>query len=190
VLFERGAFTAADTAATAQALTAFAAGLPAFVLLKVFQAAYFAREDTKTPMRWTIVNLVVNVAGSIGLFFLFQHLGLMPHVGIALATSIAGWINAIGLWLGLSRRGDFEADRRVVRNVPLILLASIGMGAALVAAQSWLAPGLAASATLPVRLAALGALVTAGLVVFGALILATGVMSPVQLKRFTGRGKR
>ena len=52
VLFERGAFTAADTAATAPALAAYAAGLPAFVAIKVLQPAYFAREDTRTPM-WT-----------------------------------------------------------------------------------------------------------------------------------------
>ncbi|MFM1814967.1 MAG: hypothetical protein RLZ98_1662, partial [Pseudomonadota bacterium] len=51
VLFERGAFTAADTTATAAALAIFAAGLPSFVLIKVFSPAYFAREDTSTPMR-------------------------------------------------------------------------------------------------------------------------------------------
>ena len=64
VLFERGAFTAADTAATAPALAAYAAGLPAFVAIKVLQPAYFAREDTRTPMWYGGISMVVNVVGA------------------------------------------------------------------------------------------------------------------------------
>ncbi|MCB1511197.1 MAG: murein biosynthesis integral membrane protein MurJ, partial [Hyphomicrobiaceae bacterium] len=56
VLFERGAFTSKDTPATAWALAAFAAGLPAFVMIKVFQPAFFAREDTRTPMIYAAIN--------------------------------------------------------------------------------------------------------------------------------------
>ena len=72
VLFERGAFKPEDTANTAAALGAIAFGLPSFVLLKVFQPAFFAREDTKTPMRYAWVNMTINVVGSLGLFFLFK----------------------------------------------------------------------------------------------------------------------
>ena len=64
VLFERGAFTSADTPATAQALAAFAVGLPAFVLIKVFSPAFFAREDTRTPMIYAGVSVIVNVLGA------------------------------------------------------------------------------------------------------------------------------
>ncbi|MEM8812294.1 MAG: murein biosynthesis integral membrane protein MurJ, partial [Pseudomonadota bacterium] len=88
VLFERGAFTREDSIATAPALAAFAVGLPAFVLIKVFSPAFFAREDTKTPMWFAIVGVVVNVAGSLALFPVYQH------VGIAIASSLAGWVNA------------------------------------------------------------------------------------------------
>src|SRR5690606_39090485 len=94
VLFERGAFTPSDTAATAAALAAFAIGLPSFVMIKVFQPAFFAREDTRTPMWFAAINLVVNAVGSLVLFFLFERIGWMPHVGIAIATTVAGWINA------------------------------------------------------------------------------------------------
>ena len=93
-LFERGAFTAADTPATAYALAIFALGLPAFVLIKVFQPAYFAREDTATPMRYATLSLAMNTLGSIALFFWFRSLGVMPHLGIAVATTLGGWLNA------------------------------------------------------------------------------------------------
>ena len=76
-LFERGAFSAADTPATAYALAIFALGLPSFVLIKVFSPAYFAREDTATPMRYATLSLTLNTLGSIALFFAFPSLG--PH---------------------------------------------------------------------------------------------------------------
>ena len=112
-LFERGAFTPADTPATAYALAIFALGLPSFVLIKVFSPAYFAREDTATPMRYAVVSLTANTLGSIALFFLFRRLGLMPHLGIAVATTLGGWLNAGLLYATLVRRGDFVADARL-----------------------------------------------------------------------------
>jgi putative peptidoglycan lipid II flippase len=183
VLFERGAFSAKDTPATAAALAAFAVGLPSFVLIKVFQPAFFAREDTATPMRFAAVNLTVNAAGSIVLFFLFDALGLMPHVGIAVATSGAGWINALLLWAVLVRHGDFAADSRLKRNVPLILVVSVAMGAALALAMPVLEPYLAAGQSNSVRAAGLGALIAVGMTVFGALSLLTGIVRPAQLGR-------
>lgn len=183
VLFERGAFTAADTDATALALSAFAIGLPAFVLIKVFQPAFFAREDTKTPMRFAFVNMVVNVIGSLALFYLFSRMGHPPHVGIALATSIAGWVNAFLLLGSLMRSGDFAFDRRLLRNLPLVLLSSLAMGAVIWYVVPLLAPYMASSSALAVQAAALASLVTVGALVFFALIFATGVFSFAQLRR-------
>ncbi len=187
VLFERGAFGPSDTEATAWALAAFAVGLPAFVLIKVFQPAYFAREDTKTPMRYAGVNLVVNVAGSLILFFAFQQIGFMPHVGLALATSIAGWVNAFLLWATLARTGEFAFDARLARNLPLILLASLAMGGALVAALPLLGPYLAYGQPLPIRLSALAAMVVGGAAIFFAITTVTGVLSPAMLRRAARR---
>lgn len=188
VLFERGAFSAADTHSTATVLAVFALGLPAFVLIKVFSPAYFAREDTKTPMRYAAISLTANTLGSIALFFIFRNLGWMPHLGIAIATSLGGWLNAYLLWSTLRTQGAFQADDRLRRNLPLIALASIAMGAALYWAAGAFAGQLHASHGILVNTAALAALVTFGMVVFGAMILATGVMSPTQFKRFTRRG--
>jgi putative peptidoglycan lipid II flippase len=66
VLFERGAFGPDDTVATALALAVYGAGLPAFVLQKVLQPLYFAREDTRTPFRYALVAMVVNAVAAVG----------------------------------------------------------------------------------------------------------------------------
>jgi putative peptidoglycan lipid II flippase len=177
VLFERGAFTAADTAPTAWALAAFAVGLPAFVLNKVLSPAYFAREDTRTPMKYATVNMVVNVVLSVALFFYFRAQGWMPHLGIAVATSVAGWINAFQLWWGLRQRGEFAADARLIRTLPMILLSSVVMGVILWYGADALAPWLARTNLLPVRFGALAALVFLGLAAYAVLIFGTGVFS-------------
>lgn len=187
VLFQRGAFAPSDTAATAAALAAFAVGLPSFVMIKVFQPAFFAREDTRTPMRYAAVNLVVNAAGSLVLFFLFDRIGWMPHVGIAIATTVGGWVNALLLVVTLVRAGNYQPDRRLIRNIWLILLASAVMGAALAAVMPVLESHLAASQRLIHRASALALLVGIGLSVYGLMILTTGVLRRDQLRRFLRR---
>src|SRR5439155_8751235 len=92
VLFERGAFGAEATRATAAALAAFASGLPAYVLIKVLKPAFYAREDTTTPFRYAVAAMIANIV--LGLI-LFSILGF---VGIAMATSLASWLNLALLW--------------------------------------------------------------------------------------------
>ena len=175
-LYERGAFTPGDSMAVAQALAVFAAGLPAFVMIKVFSPAFFAREDTRTPMRYAAVSLAVNTAGSIGLFWLFRELGLMPHVGIAVATTAGGWLNAGLLWRELRRRGHFVADARLARALPAMVAAAAAMGAALWfgarAAEPWLVSG-QGTAT---RIAALALLITLGGAIYFGLAFALGAL--------------
>ena len=100
VLFERGSFGPEDTLRTAGALAAFAVGLPAFVLVKAFTPGFFAREDTRTPLIIAVVSIVVNVA----LNLLFLYGTALAQVGIALATSLSGWLNAVLLAVVLLRR--------------------------------------------------------------------------------------
>ena len=126
-VFEHGAFSRADTFAVAPAVLAFAVGLPAFSMTKVFQPGFYAREDTKTPMRFAIVSVVVNIVASISLSQWFGH------TGIALATSIAAWVNCALLGVTLSRRGLFELDERSRMRLPRILLSGVAMGAILLA---------------------------------------------------------
>ena len=187
VLFERGAFGGQDTPATAWALAAFAIGLPSFVLIKVFQPAFFAREDTRTPMRFAVQNMAVNVVGSIVLFFAFQAFGWWPHVGIALATTLAGWLNAWMLWRTLSGSGAIASDARLRRNGIRILLASAAMGALLLVLVPVAGPLTSAGNPLTVRLAALAAIVGAGMVTYASIVLMTGVLDRAQLGRFFRR---
>lgn len=178
VLYERGAFTAADTPNTANALAIFALGLPAFVLIKVFSPAFFAREDTKTPMRFAVISLTANTAGSIALFFLFRSLEIMPHLGIAVATTLGGWMNAGMLWLSLHRQGHFAIDRRASRSLPKIVVSSLVMGLGLYFGADLLAPWLDVHNGFLMRMAALGLLVGAGMALY---FLATHVSGAFRL---------
>jgi putative peptidoglycan lipid II flippase len=167
VLFQHGQFTAADTAATAPALAAYAAGLPAFVIVKVMVPGYFARQDTKTPVKIAALTMTVNVA-------LTLALGLtLAQLGIALALSIAGWVNALTLIAVLGRRGQFALDQRARRALPRIALAALGMGALVLALDYALAGAFAGG--LALKLAALVGLVSGGLAGFALLALLLGV---------------
>jgi len=183
VLFERGRFSGADTYAVSGALAIFALGLPAFVLQKVFQPGYFAREDTRTPMRYTAWSLGVNTAGSIALFVLFPHLGLSPHLGIAVATSIGGWLNVALLYRGLVRRGHFQADARLKWALPMIALSSAVMALALIAGVFQLSAYLAVGQPLVVRAGALALLISAGAAVYFAVAFLSGAVRLSQLGR-------
>jgi putative peptidoglycan lipid II flippase len=177
VLFERGAFGPAETAATAGALAAYAAGLPAFVLVKVMAPAFFARHDTATPVKIAFAAIATNLV-------LTTTLGLLTplaHVGVAMATSAAGWINALLLIHLLRRRGQFALDPRARRTLPRMALASLGMGAVLLALEPLLAPAFAGA--LGLRLGALAILVGAGLVAFAALAVALGALPWGEVKR-------
>ncbi len=186
-LFERGAFSGSDTRAVSAALAIFALGLPAFVAMKVFQPAYFAREDTKTPMRFTAISLAVNTVGSVALFFLFPILGWSAHLGIAVATVVGGWLNAGLLYRGLVRTGPFQADPRLRRALPMIVLSSAAMGLALVAGTTQLAPWLAIGNPLLVRAGALALLVAGGAVVYFAAAFVTGALRFGMLGRILRR---
>jgi putative peptidoglycan lipid II flippase len=185
-LFERGAFTAADTAATAYALAIFALGLPAFVLIKVFSPAYFAREDTATPMRYAVISLTANTLGSISLFFLFRSMGLMPHLGIAVATTLGGWLNAVLLYGTLVKRGDLILDARLRHALRSIVANSLVMGAFVWMISHFLSDSFAHPSAI-MRAAALALLVGAGLVVYACCVVASGVIEIRQLRGLFGR---
>jgi putative peptidoglycan lipid II flippase len=179
VLFERGAFGVAETAATSAALAAYALGLPAYVLIKVLAPGFFAREDTATPVKVAAFCVAINLVLNLVL------MGPLLHVGIALATAISAWINA-GLlaWL-LVRRGHFVADARLRRAIPRTLLASAAMAGALWFAQdalSGIADADAARAAV-----VLAILVALGLAVFAAAAVGFGAARLADIKRLLDR---
>ena len=181
VLFERGAFGEEARLGTAAALQAFAVGLPAFVLIKVLSPAFFAREDTKTPMLVGGVAVAVNIAVSLALF------PFIGHVGIALATSVAGWINALVLYQIVVARGWWRLDGALARTLALMLLAAAAMGVMLIVLADLLAPWLALGSSLPLRFGALAVLVASGVVVFFGLAHLTGAARLGEMKRLLSR---
>ncbi len=175
VLFQRGAFSPEDAGATALAVVIYGAGLPAFVMQKVLQPLYFAREDTRTPFRYALVAMVINAALAIG---------LAPFIGYlaaALATSAAGWAMVWLLWRGARPMGiTARFDARLVRNAWRIALASAGMGLLLHFAARLMqgplhSPGL--------RYLALAALIALGMGAYFLLARLLGALSPSDLKR-------
>ncbi len=118
ILFERGAFVAEDTFYTAKVLSYFALGLPAYIIIKVLVSCFFAREDTKTPLYVSIVSVISNVVLSLLL------IGSMREMGIAVATAISAWVNALLLYFFLAIRNHMKFDDLLVTNSIKILLSS------------------------------------------------------------------
>jgi putative peptidoglycan lipid II flippase len=181
VLFQRGAFNAVDSYETAQTLIWFSAGLPAYVLIRVLQPGFFAREDTRTPTVFAGISMLVNVALSLALFT------SLHHVGIAIATSAAAWANAVLLAVWLARRGHFRLGGTDWRRHILIIVASVAMAAILWGLSIPLTPYLNASAPLLVQLVALGGLIALGMVLYFAAVHFTGAQRLGELVRLRRR---
>ncbi|MDE3015824.1 MAG: murein biosynthesis integral membrane protein MurJ [Pseudomonadota bacterium] len=125
VMFQRGRFDAGDTVATFHALIAFAIGLPAFILVKIVSPAFYAHRDTRTPFKIAAFCVLVN------LVFNLLLMGPLRHVGMALATSIASWVNVALMTMVLARRHWFIASRNLLTQIGRILLSSLVMALAL-----------------------------------------------------------
>jgi putative peptidoglycan lipid II flippase len=166
VLFQRGAFGTADAGATAGALAAFAAGLPAYVLIKALTPGFFARQDTKTPVKIAVSAMAANIVFAVVL------MQVLAHVGIALATACSAWLNAATLAVVLHRRGQLRFDTKLRAAAPRIAAAALVMAAALWAVDRALAPLFAGGPE--ARVLALAVLVAAGLLAYGAVVQATG----------------
>ncbi|WP_022720483.1 lipid II flippase MurJ, partial [Rhodopseudomonas sp. B29] len=167
LLFEHGAFSPEDAAATAQALALLALGLPAQVLAKNAAASLFAREDTSTPLVATLASLIVVLIAAVGLGWLFG-VG-----GVAAAVALGAWTNA-GLLLGRSDRPFLEPASRS-RLVRIVLAAAI-MGGLLWLKTSLVLP-LAAQAPTLVQAGLLGVLIAGGLIIYAAALLLLGIVS-------------
>ena len=183
VLYERGAFAANNSTPTVAAiLSIFGLGLPAFVLIKAFTPGYFAREDTRTPMVFAAISVAVNVATALALF------PSMGAPGIAVASAVAGWINAAMLLVVLVRRGHWGRDAPLMKRIPRLVLSTVLMGAALWFAQGYFAAELSSSARLVTKAATLGLLSAGGAIIYFALAFATGGADIGMISRNVRRG--
>ncbi len=181
-LFTRGAFLAYDARQTASALFQYGWGAPAFVLMQIINRAFYARQDTQTPMRFAMLQVVVNIGLGVGLFY------WIGFKGIAAATSAASWLS-VALMLGaLARRGHYRVSPMALARIGRILLASLILGLVLALAshqRGQIEARLAFVHLGFVRAKELALAVTAGLALplYALLLFALGGIKPAELKR-------
>lgn len=189
-LFQHGRYNAFDTDMTTLSLTTLSCGLPAFALVKVLAPAFYARQDTKTPVRAAIVAMVVNMALNVILVGalvwawtapelhrggVLETLAHTPGLQMALgmASALAGYLNLTQLWLALRRQGVYQAQPGWLRHLGRTLLACVVMAAVLLLGRLLLWPDWTTPPAL-VRLWRLLALLTAGGLAYLAVLFALG----------------
>jgi putative peptidoglycan lipid II flippase len=178
-LFQHGAFTAEDTVRCGWALSAFSLGLPAYVLIKVLTPGFYAREDTRTPVRYATYSIIVNLVGNL---ILIPTIG---HVGPPLATALASCVNLALLFTELRRRGHLVADARLRRRLPRLALAAVIMGASLFGLDRLIAPY--TTGPLLIRFVTLAGLVGGGISIYGVACFLTGAYRIADLKALVRR---
>ena len=185
--FTRGAFTSEDAANAGKLLFHFGWGVPAFVLIKILQPAFFARGDTRTPMNYSLLSVAVNIALGVALFF------TLGFEGIALATSAASWITVIQMVVYLRTHGHWTASPRATGKMIRVGLASGGLGLALAVGVYFRA---ALEAPLGAGLGFLGAkeiavllLCLAGALLYPVLLFAFGGVTPAEARAAFRRRK-
>jgi putative peptidoglycan lipid II flippase len=163
-LYTRGHFLHPDALFTAAALQQYGWGVPAFVLAQITSRAFFAQQDTKTPMQIALVSVAINVVLGVTLFHVFGV------AGIAAATSGAWWINVVMMASVLARRGIYSPSPAAWSRLARVLAASAALGLLLAAAAHW-RPLIEA----PLRTIDLGPLHAKELAILGVSIVAVAV---------------
>ncbi len=194
-LYTRGEFHTFDAHNTANALFFYGLGTPAFVLTRVLAPAFFARQDTASPMRFALLSVVVNIGAGVGLFY------VIGFPGIAAGTAIASWLTVFQMLFALNKRGQYTTGVLAASRIARVALASVIMGAAMFGAQHWrfqyvqplfehLSLGIAGHHILGAKEISLAVVsVLAGLL-YIALLFAVGGVKWSELKRALKRGSK
>lgn len=168
LLYERGNFTPDATMTVSTILAVYGLGLPAFVLIKAFIPGFFAREDTRTPMIFAAISVVVNVGLALTLF------PRLAEAGIATAEVVAGWLNAMLLFVTLARRGHWGKDAGLIRRIPRLVIASAVMAAAIWYGMQFLSAQLAPASPFYDQAIAVAILVFGAMLIYFAVAFAIG----------------
>ena len=153
VLFQHGDFDAASTTLTAWSLLFFALGLSAFSMVKVIVPAFYALEDTRTPMRIAVIAMLLNV----GLNFLF--IGPLQNGGPPLATTVAAFFNSAALMIIFRNRYGPIGFRVVLQSLMKFSIAALALGLVALVLIRW--PGFYDDAPMTQKVAALGLTIAA-----------------------------
>ncbi|WP_296450841.1 murein biosynthesis integral membrane protein MurJ [Phenylobacterium sp.] len=186
--FTRGEFTLKDAEATGALLFHYGWGVPAFVLLRILQPAFFARQDTKTPMRFSLISVAVNIGLGVGLFW------LLGFQGVAIATSVAAWVTVAQMWVTLTRRDVWRPSARAAGKIVRVAVASAALGAILFAAALFrpqiegviggVLPGGHGAKEIAILLVS-----AMGLALYPALLFASGGITPAEARAAFRRRK-
>ncbi|MES1944131.1 integral membrane protein MviN [Salinisphaera sp. PC39] len=183
-LFHYRSFGVADVLMSRYSLMAYALGFMGFSLVKVLVPGFFAREDSRTPVRYGVISVAATMAMNLGFVGALVWLAApAPHAGLALATSLGAFVNAGLLYRRLRRDGVYRPTPGWVRLAAQVALASAAMAAMLAYAAGPLADWLAWDAAR--RAATLGGLVAGGAAVYFGVLFAAGVR-PRQVWRASG----
>lgn len=182
LLFERGKFGAESTIEVATLLAIYGIGLPAFVLNKAFIPGFFAREDTRTPMIFAAISMVVNVSIALTLF---PTLGAR---GIVTAEIVSGWIYAILLFVTLVWRGHWGQDIPLLTRIPRLVIAAGIMAVAIHFAVSYFAVELSSQSSLATKALTITAIVFGAMVIYFGSAFAIGGANIGMIRRSIRRG--
>jgi putative peptidoglycan lipid II flippase len=166
-LFQYGEFGRGDVRMAALSLVAYATGLLGFIAVKVLAPGYYARQDTRTPVRIAIVAMLTNILLNLALVV------PLKHAGLALATSIAAYLNAVLLYRGLLKRGIFVPLQGWAALTLKVVLASTAMTALIMLAGAAEEIWFAWSAT--ERAFRLAAMIVSGAAVYAVTLLLLGL---------------
>ncbi|MGP5644747.1 murein biosynthesis integral membrane protein MurJ [Psychrobacter celer] len=176
-LFLRGEFTLRDSQMSALALRSMAGGILGFMLIKIFAPAFFARQDTKTPVKIGIISVFANMIFSVVFIGIFYFLEMPLHGGLALATTGAAFVNAGLLYYFLYQREIFRFGSHWKKLFAQFAIAT----SAMVAALYIMLPYFPTDEAQWQRIIALLVMCAVGAAVYGVVLLATG-FRPRQLK--------
>ena len=124
-LFQYGEFDARDVTMSARSLMAFAFGLTAFMLIKVLAPGFYARKDTRSPVKYGLIAMAANTA------MVLAFVWPLAHAGLALATSLAAYLNAGLLLYNLQQRAIYQPRSGWRKFLLQLFLANLVMGAVL-----------------------------------------------------------
>ena len=173
-LFQYGQFQGDDVVMASLSLVAYATGLPAFIAIKVLAPGYYARQDTATPVRFSLIAMGVNVILNLAFVGSLLEFGFAgPHAGLAAASAASGWLNAALLYRGLRRTGVYVP----VAGWGHLALATVAGCLAMAALLGWFTPELAAwsRAEAWARALHLAMLIGVGTACYALVVLAAGL---------------
>lgn len=179
-LFLHGEFTLNDALMSGQALQGMAGGILGFMLIKVFAPAFFARQDSRLPVKIGVIAIIANIIFSLIFMAIFKHFNIAPHVGLAIANTLASFVNAGLLYFYLHQQGIFRFGSHWKR-----LALQFGTANGAMALALWQMVQLFPTAgSQSMRLLALAGICIGGALVYGTVLLLTGFrLKNLQLKQ-------